>query len=141
METEIAQELLCPISHELCTDPVMADDGFVYERARIERWLASSRTSPLTRARMGPTLRAVPALQRIASLLVARGANLDVADVDGRTALMYAMENGEKRVVDILVKHGAQLDLADEVTNPRGHPTPASLEAVVVGAASVQDGR
>ena len=39
---------MCPISHELMRDPVIADDGTTYERAAIEQWLQSSEISPLT---------------------------------------------------------------------------------------------
>ena len=69
----LVQELLCPISHSLCTSPVLAEDGFVYEQGPIQQWLARSRTSPLTRERMGAKLLPVPALARIARLLVERG--------------------------------------------------------------------
>ena len=44
----IPEDLLCPISHELMIDPVLAADGHAYERASIEEWLARSHTSPLT---------------------------------------------------------------------------------------------
>ena len=33
----VADELICPISHELPVDPVMALDGKIYERASIEQ--------------------------------------------------------------------------------------------------------
>ena len=47
-------DLQCPIRMELMEDPVIAMDGFTYERAAIERWFACSRNkgglikSPLT---------------------------------------------------------------------------------------------
>ena len=46
--SRIAQELLCPISHELCVHPVLAEDGHVYDRASIESFLETHDTSPLT---------------------------------------------------------------------------------------------
>jgi hypothetical protein len=33
------EELSCPISLELMTDPVVADDGNTYQRAAIEAWV------------------------------------------------------------------------------------------------------
>ena len=42
----------CPISHEVMVDPVLAGDGFAYERIFIERWLKESATSPTTNAEM-----------------------------------------------------------------------------------------
>lgn len=47
-------ELVCPISHELPVDPVIAEDGRVYERECIEKWLAQRKTSPVTNQPMGP---------------------------------------------------------------------------------------
>jgi pyridoxal/pyridoxine/pyridoxamine kinase len=32
-------ELSCPISMQLMTDPVMADDGHTYQRDAIETWI------------------------------------------------------------------------------------------------------
>lgn len=40
--------LICPITHEPMRDPVVAADGFSYERCAIERWLATSNRSPTT---------------------------------------------------------------------------------------------
>ena len=43
-------DLCCPISRELFTDPVVAKDGSTYEREAIEEWLREKKTSPITRA-------------------------------------------------------------------------------------------
>jgi len=40
---------VCPISREWMKDPVIAPDGYTYEKEAIEMWLAVHRTSPLTR--------------------------------------------------------------------------------------------
>ena len=40
--------LLCPITHEIMTDPVVTADGQSYERYAIEQWLRHSTLSPLT---------------------------------------------------------------------------------------------
>ena len=37
----IADEWVCPISQELPIDPVMAEDGKIYERVSIAKWLAA----------------------------------------------------------------------------------------------------
>jgi hypothetical protein len=39
---------VCPITHELLVDPVVAADGYMYERKAIESWLAISSNSPAT---------------------------------------------------------------------------------------------
>jgi len=41
--------LCCPITHELFRDPVLAEDGRLYERDAIIRWINQTGTSPFTR--------------------------------------------------------------------------------------------
>ena len=43
---------LCPIGREIMRDPVNCADGHSYERASIERWLATKSTSPRTGAQL-----------------------------------------------------------------------------------------
>ncbi|BES90673.1 WD domain, G-beta repeat [Nesidiocoris tenuis] len=46
---EPPHEFLCPITHQLMRDPVIAADGETYERSAIESWLATGRnSSPMT---------------------------------------------------------------------------------------------
>ena len=43
------EELVCPLTHELMVDPVMLlSSGQTYERAPLERWLATHDTDPMT---------------------------------------------------------------------------------------------
>ena len=56
-----ASEILCPITQELPLDPVIAEDGRVYERSAIEEWLEKNEKSPHTNEPMGKRL--LPALQ------------------------------------------------------------------------------
>merc|ERR1719454_2216829 len=39
---------ICPITHDVMTDPVVGADGYTYERAAISRWFETSRKSPVT---------------------------------------------------------------------------------------------
>jgi hypothetical protein len=39
---------LCPITHDVMTDPVVSADGYTYERSAIARWFETSRKSPVT---------------------------------------------------------------------------------------------
>ena len=41
--------LICPITQEVFRDPVLAEDGRLYERAAITRWINEHGTSPFTR--------------------------------------------------------------------------------------------
>jgi hypothetical protein len=47
-ETE-NNELICPITLDVFRDPVIANDGHVYEREAITRWIFKRGTSPITR--------------------------------------------------------------------------------------------
>ena len=58
---DVAADLVCPITQELPIDPVMAEDGKIYEKKAILEWLSRDATSPVTRARMGRRL--LPAIQ------------------------------------------------------------------------------
>ena len=49
MTSEDDDSLICPITHEVFRDPVLADDGRLYERAAITRWINEHGTSPFTR--------------------------------------------------------------------------------------------
>ena len=50
VNNEQEESLLCPITHEIMVDPVVAADGFSYDRKAIEVWLANNNTSPMTNA-------------------------------------------------------------------------------------------
>ena len=40
---------ICPITLDVCRDPVLAGDGHIYERVAIIKWIEEQGTSPLTR--------------------------------------------------------------------------------------------
>mmetsp|Transcript_22364 Transcript_22364/g.62005 ORF Transcript_22364/g.62005 Transcript_22364/m.62005 type:complete len:414 (+) Transcript_22364:249-1490(+) len=50
--TSIPLYFRCPISQEVMKDPVVASDGFAYERSSLERWLEESDVSPMTNSKM-----------------------------------------------------------------------------------------
>ena len=58
---ESIDELMCPITFALPLDPVMAEDGKIYERSAIEAWLKQHDRSPVTNVAMGKKL--LPTLQ------------------------------------------------------------------------------
>ena len=47
-EEEIPNEWFCPITQELLIDPVIAADGYTYERKSLESWFKKSHMSPVT---------------------------------------------------------------------------------------------
>ncbi|XP_069791551.1 WD repeat, SAM and U-box domain-containing protein 1 isoform X4 [Narcine bancroftii] len=53
----VPDEFLCPITREIMTDPVIASDGYSYEREAIENWInTKKRTSPMTNMPLETTL-------------------------------------------------------------------------------------
>jgi len=71
----IADDYVCPITAELPLDPVTAEDGHVYERAAIERWLQIGRhTSPATNLPMGTRLLSAHQVRSTVEKLVRTGA-------------------------------------------------------------------
>ena len=68
----------CPISHALFVDPVMAEDGQIYERKCIEEWFDRNNPhphpkSPVTRQSIGKTLKPVPLVRNTIKTLVDGG--------------------------------------------------------------------
>ncbi|XP_077562155.1 WD repeat, SAM and U-box domain-containing protein 1-like [Haemaphysalis longicornis] len=56
-DTALPDELFCPITQEPMRDPVVAADGYSYERTAISRWLESGKdTSPMTNEPLDHTL-------------------------------------------------------------------------------------
>ncbi len=47
--THTQQYLICPITLELFSDPVIAQDGNTYERKAITQWINQYGTSPITK--------------------------------------------------------------------------------------------
>jgi U-box domain/WD domain, G-beta repeat len=48
-QVDIPLEFICPITHEIMVAPVIADDGFTYEKNAIEKWFErDAPTSPMT---------------------------------------------------------------------------------------------
>ena len=52
---ELEQLLVCPITHEVMSDPWIDNEGNTYEYAAIMAHLAHSKTSPITRTPLFPT--------------------------------------------------------------------------------------
>jgi len=49
----LSSDLMCPILHELMREPVLAADGFTYERQAISKWMTGHNTSPMTGLPLG----------------------------------------------------------------------------------------
>ena len=57
-QVEVPDHLMCPITHDIMTDPVITLGGQTYERYAIKKWFdQGKRTSPITGAALpGTTL-------------------------------------------------------------------------------------
>lgn len=49
------QYFTCSITGEIMVDPVITEDGNLYERQAIERWFQTKKTSPLTGSMLSST--------------------------------------------------------------------------------------
>ena len=73
MAHTLTAQYICAITHELIVDPVVAEDGQIYERASITRWLRSSNKSPRTNMPMGKRLVPSQATKQTIATLVSSG--------------------------------------------------------------------
>lgn len=54
LDADVPPEFLCPISHDVMTDPVVSPSGVTYERSCICRWLENNSFEPATNRRLRP---------------------------------------------------------------------------------------
>lgn len=45
---DVPIDFICPITHEIMRDPVVAEDGFTYESSAINEWFKMKPFSPMT---------------------------------------------------------------------------------------------
>lgn len=90
-------ECLCPLTHEVFSDPVMAADGHSYERGAIESWLRRSRKSPLSGNQLA-SLELTPnhALRSVIDTLRLTGAGVLAVDAEEEGEGGIADEGGEE---------------------------------------------
>ena len=95
----IADEFLCPISQELPIDPVMAEDGKIYERTDIAKWLGEQGRSPSTGMPMGAKLVSSPQVRNTLEHLVKSGV------IDGDKAVAWTAKlQHEQEVKELRAK-------------------------------------
>jgi len=88
---DVAEEWLCPITRELPVDPVLAEDGKIYERAAVEKWCREHKRSPSTGSAMGTRLVASPQVRNSLEKLVQSG----LVDPDKASSWKKKMEDEE----------------------------------------------
>ncbi|KOO29539.1 ubox-containing protein [Chrysochromulina tobinii] len=143
-------ELFCPITYSLPFDPVIVEDGKVYERSAIEEWLKQKGRSPLTNLPMGTKL--LPAMhvknmirvmvtsgtltdghKQVALVLLEAGASLKVVSIDNFTMLMAASFGGLTTVLERVLPQ-SDIDAALVAS----HATEAGYTALMYAAKAGQ---
>ena len=90
----LADMFLCPITKELPVDPVLAADGKIYERAKIEEWLAKHDTSPATGEKMKDTV--LTAASSVVTGAIDLLVKCNAVDEQKRKTLKTKLENEQK---------------------------------------------
>lgn len=85
----VVENVLCPITSALPVRPVVAEDGHVYERDAIARWLSSKATSPMTNAAIGPHLVDAGHMRTLTRTIIESGA------VDDDSAAAWHFESAK----------------------------------------------
>lgn len=73
----VADEFVCPITMELPVEPIMAEDGFTYDKAAMEKLIqqqGKNLRSPYTNEPMGPKLLPAVQVRNVIEKLVSSGA-------------------------------------------------------------------
>lgn len=122
----MVEQLQCPITSEFPVCPVVAQDGRVYERDAIERWLSSKATSPVTNAAMGTSL--VDSTQTRTLILTA----IEGGSIDDDSAAVWHLESAKAiadgKLTGALTSVKDHLESADELSS--SPEIKLSLEAV-----------
>mmetsp|Transcript_19827 Transcript_19827/g.33014 ORF Transcript_19827/g.33014 Transcript_19827/m.33014 type:complete len:292 (+) Transcript_19827:142-1017(+) len=118
---ESIDEFLCPITQAVPLDPVLAEDGKVYDRKAIELWLKQQQRSPATNLPMGTKLVAATQVKNMIERIVKSDALADeekvrawkerIREEDEVAKLREEAENGDGRAafrLGLLYKEGTK---------------------------------
>lgn len=70
------KNFVCPISQEIFFDPVIAEDGHIYERQMIEQWFNTNSTSPITREDIDTNVKDCQIIKNIVNIILEKYPNL-----------------------------------------------------------------
>ena len=96
LASAVLSSVTCPISQALVVDPVMAEDGAIYERDQITKWLSSNNRSPVTNAAMGARLVAAQNTRSLVESL------LESENVDDDAAAAWHSASARKKITGAL---------------------------------------
>jgi ankyrin repeat protein len=139
------EDFVCPITHHLMEDPVVASDGHTYERSAITQWLEKQNTSPmriplphrllvpniLVKKLIEQIINGVCTLTRFWEVIetgnVEEFQKLNFFDThleskkEGLTPLHYAARQNHKELTRLLLKEGAPVNARDEAGDHKGN--------------------
>mmetsp|Transcript_14867 Transcript_14867/g.23524 ORF Transcript_14867/g.23524 Transcript_14867/m.23524 type:complete len:603 (+) Transcript_14867:105-1913(+) len=125
---------LCPITHEVMTDPVVSADGYTYERSAIARWFETSRKSPVTGQTL-PHIDLVPN-QSIRTLIKTL---IDMTDDSEKQSIIAEQTSGKKLAADVAAvappleepREEQRLSAVAPVSSPFGLSAPSPVSTSV----------
>lgn len=93
---DLANSLRCPVTHELMSMPVVAQDGYTYEYEVIALWLLTHDTSPMTRQQMTAQLHPNHTVAQLTAQLIEQQPELlsEVHEMGCITAILRAEQLG-----------------------------------------------
>jgi uncharacterized protein YfcZ (UPF0381/DUF406 family)/DNA-binding phage protein len=123
-QLKIPHEYFCPITLEIMEDPVVAADGFSYERRAITAWLSTHNNSPKTGEQLAHrALMANKTLKIIINEFVAKIPQLQQQDLI-RQDLQMAIKLREEEIASLVAKRKA---MSSQPVNV-GHENKLSVE-------------
>jgi len=66
----------CSITHQIFYDPVVTEDGYIYERTAIEQWIDTKNTSPMTNKKISKNLISVHTIKQIIDDIIKKNPKL-----------------------------------------------------------------
>jgi hypothetical protein len=111
---ESSEEFICPITQMLPVDPVIAEDGHIYEREAITAWLKTKHTSPYTNNAMGTYL--IPAVQIKNMIRAMVSAKAIKAVTDDKDAAWLELMQWEKEK-DVDLRHEENVRFMKDADN------------------------
>jgi uncharacterized protein YegL len=101
-EMKIPEHLICPISGTLFKEPVLAPDGYTYEKSLIVEWLKNNNTSPFTRQLMSISdLTVNRSVKEAVETFLKENSNVKIKSTGSSISSDYILNVGSSRFVKL----------------------------------------
>ena len=87
---------ICPLTNQIFNDPVIAEDGQLYERSAIEQWFSENKISPLSRKVIHTTLVESYTIKNILDSLLKKNPDLKLQQ--------FKLDNSHQMNVNTIIK-------------------------------------